>query len=189
MIAWALSVLLESGCRPVIGVVPQEHLDLASSALGESDDVALVAGGATRRQSVDKGLELVETDRVLLHDAARPFVTVDAVGRVIDALHDVDGVVTAVVLDETVKRVRDWIMMETIDRTKLYRVQTPQAFHTQVLRRAHQRAHSEGFEGTDDAELVERYGGRIAVVAGSRANIKLTFAEDFRVAESMLGIR
>lgn len=182
-----MTALLESGCRPVICVVPAEHLEQASSALGGSDEVVLVAGGSTRQQSIGNGLELVESDRVVVHDAARPLVAKELVRRVLKALNDADAVVTAVVLDETVKKVSDGVVVNTVDRADLYRIQTPQAFHTPVLRRAHQSAHRDGFEGTDDAQLVERCGGRVAVVEGSRANIKLTFAEDFRLAESLLG--
>lgn len=132
------------------------------------------------------GLDLVDSEQVVVHDAARPFVAVDAVQRTLGALNDMDAAVTAVPLDETVKRVKEGVVLETVDRSGLYRIQTPQAFRTSVLKSAHQRARTEGFTGTDDAELVERYGGSVAVVEGNRANMKMTFAEDFSVAESML---
>jgi 2-C-methyl-D-erythritol 4-phosphate cytidylyltransferase len=151
-----------------------------------SEDVVLVAGGESRQQSVHNGLEHVESNRVVVHDAARPFVTVDAVQRVLDALDGADGAVTATPLEETLKRVSGAVVVETVERKGLYRVQTPQAFRTSALKAGHRRARSEGFEGTDDAQLVERYGGLVCVVAGSRTNLKLTFAEDFRLAEAVL---
>ncbi len=149
-------------------------------------DVVVVAGGATRQQSVANGLQWVESTRVVIHDAARPFATAQAVLKVLDALENADAAVTAVPVDETLKKVDAGVVVGTIERTGLYRVQTPQAFRTPVLKRGHDQARSEGFEATDDAQLIERWGGTVAVVQGSRANIKITFAEDFKMAESML---
>jgi 2-C-methyl-D-erythritol 4-phosphate cytidylyltransferase len=184
-----VEVLLASACRPVVCVVPEEHLERAAVVLGGSDDVVLVAGGSTRQQSVYNGLERIDSGRVVVHDAARPFVVVQSVQRVLDALAHADGAVTAVAVEETIKKVRAGMVEATIDRTALFRIQTPQAFHTPVLTRAHQMALAEGFEATDDAQLVERYGGKVAVVKGSRTNIKLTFEEDFELAEAILGAR
>ena len=170
-------------------VVPDALFDLARA--DAPDDVILTNGGPTRQDSVWNGLQHVDTETVVVHDAARPMVTLDLIHRVVSALDDeTDAVVAAVPVDETLKLVADGErVIETIDRSKLWRAQTPAAFKTAALRSAHQRAISEAFTGTDESQLVERNGGSIKVVPGTRDNLKVTFAEDFSVVEAMLRAR
>ena len=151
-------------------------------------DVVLTVGGPTRQDSVWNGLQHVSTDVVVVHDAARPMVTGRLVGDVLAALDGTtDAVVAAVPVDETLKLVLDGATVaETIDRSKLWRAQTPAAFKTQALRAAHEKALADGFVGTDESQLIERNGGSIKVVPGTRDNLKVTFAEDFSVAEAMI---
>ena len=166
-------------------VVPPDLVDLAHA--DAPDDVTLVAGGATRQDSVWNGLQEIASDIVVVHDAARPMVTSALIRDVVDALSDeIDAVVAAVPVDETLKRVDAGSVVETIDRSVLWRAQTPAAFRTSSLRAAHEHAHREGFVGTDESQLVERMGGSIEVVQGTRDNLKVTFPEDFAVAEAML---
>ena len=167
-------------------VVPEPLFDLARQEA--PSDVVLTAGGPTRQDSVWNGLQHVSTDVVIVHDAARPMVTSRLVEDVLAALDDVtDAVVAAVPVDETLKLVLDGATVtETIDRSKLWRAQTPAAFKTRALRDAHQKALADGFVGTDESQLIERIGGSIKVVPGTRDNLKVTFAEDFSVAEAML---
>jgi 2-C-methyl-D-erythritol 4-phosphate cytidylyltransferase len=106
--------------------------------------------------------------------------------RVLEALDDVDGVIPVIPMDETIKRVTGSVAVETVDRTGLWRAQTPSAFNTEVLRRAHEQAARDGFIGTDEGQVVERYGGKVAVVYGSRMNIKLTYPEDIRLVGALL---
>ncbi len=143
---------------------------------------------------MSRGLLLVDTDAVVVHDAARPFASADLVEDVLQVLHeqDVDAVVPGLAMDETIKEVTqpDALVLRTVDRSGLWRVQTPAAFRTAVLKRAHRRAEEEGFVGTDESQLVERFGdGRIMIVPGRRDNLKVTFPEDFAVAEAMLEAR
>ena len=145
----------------------------------------IVEGGPTRQESVANGLEAIHSEIVLIHDAARPFATADLTTAVLRAIAEVEGAVPAVRVDETIKRVEDDAVVETLDRATLWRVQTPQAFRTSVLAEAHRRARSEGFLATDDAQLVEHFGGRVAVVPGERTNIKITYPEDFLIAETI----
>jgi 2-C-methyl-D-erythritol 4-phosphate cytidylyltransferase len=168
----------------VIVVVPEKLLDRARAIL--EPGVTLIAGGPTRQQSVYNGLERVGAERVVVHDAVRPFITVELVRSVVAALDGAEGAIAAVALDETLKGAEGGYVTATVDRTGLWRAQTPQAFHTRVLRQAHELAGGEGFDATDDAQLVERYGGRVAIVAGSKANIKLTYPEDFELAEALM---
>lgn len=145
-----------------------------------------VAGGVRRQDSVAAGLsQIPEADGfVLIHDAARPLASVDMVRRVLARLRigDVDGVVPAVPVRDTIKRVSGERVIETVDRSSLVAVQTPQGFDLAALRAAHAAA---AFDATDDASMVEANGGAIAFVDGDQANIKLTYQEDLPVAEAL----
>ncbi len=184
LLSWSVDTLRSAGCSPVIVVVPPEQTERARSELG-APEIVLVAGADVRQRSVRAGLAHVDSDLVVVHDAARPFASPELVSRVVAAVTEADGAIAAVPVDETIKRVEDSRVLETVDRARLWRAQTPQAFRTQVLRAAHERAESEGHLATDDAELVERYGGTIAIVEGSRANLKITFPEDLQLAEAI----
>jgi 2-C-methyl-D-erythritol 4-phosphate cytidylyltransferase len=193
MFMWAVDALLGAGCDPVVLVVPPHMIDTARALTEIPEAVVFTGGGDTRQQSVSNGLEHVTAEAVVVHDAARPFVTAGLVRDVIAALADADAVVAAVPMDETLKRATvDEVpvtVRETVDRSDLWRAQTPAAFRTEVLRTAHKSAHDEGFTGTDESSLVERYGGVVRVVLGTRSNLKVTFPEDFAVAEAMMEAR
>lgn len=120
-----------------------------------------------------------------MHDAARPFAPAELFSAVLNALEHADGAVTGVPVDQTLKRVRDERVLETVDRAALWSVQTPQAFRTEALLKAHESARAEGFIGTDDAQLIERSGGTVMMIRGTRSNMKLTYPEDFVLAERL----
>jgi 2-C-methyl-D-erythritol 4-phosphate cytidylyltransferase/2-C-methyl-D-erythritol 2,4-cyclodiphosphate synthase len=159
--------------------------------------IEAVVGGPTRQASVRAGLTAVpaDADAVVVHDAARPFATPELFGRLIDALgaghllvehvagDGPDGVVPALPCHDTVKRVRNGLIVETVPRDELFLVQTPQAFRADALRRAHESAVERGVEGTDDAMLLEAAGYGVAVIEGEPANVKITTAEDLARAE------
>ncbi len=177
--------MLTGGCRRVVCVFPGSHIDSARRLTSDLP-VQLVEGGETRQESVLNALLEVEDSRVVVHDAARPLAGSDLVGLVIGTLGDADACVPVVAVGETVKRVADGRIAETVSRDRLVVAQTPQAFATERLVAAHRRAQTEGVAVTDDAELIERYGGVVTVVEGSRRNLKLTFPEDLSVAEAMI---
>jgi 2-C-methyl-D-erythritol 4-phosphate cytidylyltransferase len=161
-----------AACDDVVVVVP------AGSEGG-------VAGGATRSESVRNGLASVPADAeiVVVHDAARPLATAALFATVIDAVKSgADGAIPAVPVTDTIKRVDGDRVVETLDRSALVAVQTPQAFRADVLR----KAHAVGADATDDGALVEAAGGRVVVVPGETANIKVTTPHDLRVAEALL---
>jgi 2-C-methyl-D-erythritol 4-phosphate cytidylyltransferase len=145
-----------------------------------------VAGGATRSASVRAGLAAVPdtAEIICVHDAARPLATVDVYERVIGAVRDgADGAVPGVPVTDTVKIVdAAGVVVTTPTRDRLRAVQTPQAFRADVLRAAHRR----GGDGTDDAELVERMGGRVVVVDGDVTNRKITHPDDLTWARSVV---
>ena len=157
-----------------------------AASLLEPYEVILTAGGENRQASVLSGLDEISADYVVVHDGARPLVTEAEVKLALEQLADFDGAVVGVPMDETLKRAEEERVIETVDRSSLWRVQTPQAFRTEVLRKAHERARQDGFVGTDDAALIERDGGSIALVQGSRLNVKVTYPEDFALAEALL---
>jgi 2-C-methyl-D-erythritol 4-phosphate cytidylyltransferase len=150
----------------------------------------LVAGGGRRRDSVANGLSALDpgTGVVLGHDAARPLVSATLVERVRAAALRHAAVVPAVPLADTVKRVRGEVVVETVDRAELVAVQTPQAFRTDLLRRALEGG---GADVTDEATLVERLGERVVTVAGDPLNLKVTTPADLDLLRALLrgGIR
>lgn len=154
-----------------------------------------VHGGPTRQASVLCGLEALAAlgrgripDRVLVHDAARPFVSGEDIARVIAALDTSPGAILAVPLSDTLKRGDgDHLVRETIPRGGLWRAQTPQAFHFPAILAAHRQAAADGATDlTDDAAVAERSGLPVRLVTGSSDNIKLTTAEDLDMAAAAL---
>lgn len=182
---WSLQTLADFGCGEIVIVVPGDRLEMAREMARPFDGTEVIEGGASRQESVANGLRDISADRVIVHDAARPFVSVDLVTRVLDGLAGYDGAIAAEPVEDTLKEVAGERVASTIDRTRVWRAQTPQAFRTPIVKRAHDLGRARNVVATDDAELVERAGGTIGVVRGDRRNIKVTFEEDFVVAESI----
>src|SRR5690348_14952570 len=170
----------------VIVVAPpdwEEAAILLAEEIGASKVTACVTGGETRTESVRVGVAEVPEDAavILVHDAARPLLPDDVIGRVIQALGDgYDGAVPALPVADTVKRVDGDLVLETLDRTALVTVQTPQAFVASVLRSALVG------DASDCASLVERSGGRIRTVAGDERLLKVTTRADLERVASWL---
>jgi 2-C-methyl-D-erythritol 4-phosphate cytidylyltransferase len=167
-------------------------------ALAQEADIGKYAAcaepGEARSLSTRNGLLLCEEDPetiVLVHDGSRCLVTPDLIKRVVEAAEDrqADGVIPAVPVSDTIKVARDGTVSETLDRTNLRAVQTPQAFRLGLLRRLHDSPEEYLRAATDDASLVEREGGRVEVVTGEKTNIKLTSPEDLVFAEAILAAR
>lgn len=147
----------------------------------------LVEGGVTRRDSVAGALEAsgaADKDLVLVHDAARPLVDPVEVAAVVDAAADRGAAIAGFAMVNTVKRIRNGNVVETVPRHDLVSVTTPQVFHAGLLRKAYAKFGSA--DVTDDSELVERAGGTVAVVLTSRWNVKITYPEDLAWAEAVL---
>ena len=164
----------------------EEPAILLAEELSATKVVSVVTGGATRAESVRATLAEVPENAVvaLVHDAARPLLADDLIERVLAPLSDGwDGVVPGLALPDTVKRVRGGAIVETIDRSGLYAVQTPQAFLAPVLRRAYARDLA---AATDCATLVEAAGGRVTVVEGDPRLVKVTTRADLALVASWL---
>ena len=172
----------------VVAAAPgwEEPSILLSEELATTKVVSCVTGGASRAESVRAALADVSEDAivVLVHDAARPLVDDAVIERVLKPLAEgFDGVVPALSLSDTIKRVERGTVVETVSRDGLFGAQTPQAFLADALR----RAYAGDLEGaTDCASLVERSGGRVAVVEGDRRLLKVTTPEDLALVETWL---
>jgi 2-C-methyl-D-erythritol 4-phosphate cytidylyltransferase len=149
-------------------------------------NVEIVAGGAERADSVQNALARVrpEAEFVAVHDAARPLMVEAWVTQVFEAAAKHGAAIPAVRTASTVKRVRNGVIAETVPRDELWQAQTPQVFRMGLLREAF--AKRDGFNATDEAQLVERIGHPVHVVEGSPMNFKITTADDFRMAEAVL---
>ena len=149
--------------------------------------VKVVSGGDTRQQSVFNGLKVTDKSSVLIcvHDAVRPFVTETLIDRVIQACDQHDGVILAQPSTDTIKKVMNDQILETIPRETIWRAQTPQVFAKQALLEALELAESENILRTDEASLLERIGYQVGFVEGSPTNIKITTEEDWVFAEAI----
>lgn len=148
----------------------------------------LAHGGPERQDSVRAGVLFIgdRADLVVVHDGARPLVTPALVDRTVAAARDASAATTAVPVKDTVKRVEDGRVRETLDRRSLWLAQTPQAFWADLLAFAHARAAEADVRATDDAALVERLGHRVVVVPGAEENLKITTPLDLAIAELIL---
>ena len=178
----------EALARDVRLLQPVGDAAAISAALGDLACLPTVPGGATRQDSVRAGLEALAPhapDVVLVHDAARPVIPAGTIAALLAALENAPGAIPAQPVADTLKRVAQGTIAETVPRDGLYRAQTPQAFRFSALLAAHRA----GLVGaTDDASLLEAAGQAVAIVAGSDDNIKLTYPEDLARLERILTV-
>jgi 2-C-methyl-D-erythritol 4-phosphate cytidylyltransferase len=152
----------------------------------------VVPGGSQRQDSVRHALAEVseDTDIVLVHDAVRPFLTLDMIRDVVEAAVKHGAAIIALPMRDTVKYVgTDGVIERTVDRRPLWVAQTPQAFRRAWLEEGHRRALLDGTQATDDSDLVEQIGKSVVVVEGSGENIKVTRPEDLVIGEAILNAR
>jgi 2-C-methyl-D-erythritol 4-phosphate cytidylyltransferase/2-C-methyl-D-erythritol 2,4-cyclodiphosphate synthase len=187
LLAHAIDHLCRAGIDAIHIVIGEGQEAPYREAIGDRSLPAPIIGGATRRLSVVNGLEALaregDVERVLIHDAARPFLYLEVFDRLVAALEDADAAVPALPAIDTMARGRD-TLGEIVARNDLIRVQTPQAFRFEAIRCAH--AAWSGDEATDDAQVARAAGLTVAIVAGDPALEKLTFEADFRRAEAAL---
>ncbi|KQU55738.1 2-C-methyl-D-erythritol 4-phosphate cytidylyltransferase [Sphingomonas sp. Leaf339] len=169
------------GIDEVMVMVAEGQQAMARAAIG--DEATIVTGGILRSDSVAIGIKALRdiADRVLVHDAARPFVPAAVIDRIIAALDDSDGAVPALVVADTLTRGDGTL----VPREGVYRIQTPQGFRMPILTQAH-AAWSADEDATDDAQMVRRVGGRVALVQGDVMLDKVTYPEDFAAAEARM---
>ena len=149
----------------------------------------IIVGGLKRQDSVWAGLKALRNDSelVMVHDGARPFVSQEILEKSIHETVTCGATIAAVPVKDTVKMVSEQKeVLGTLDRDKMWMVQTPQTFRLDILKMAFEKAFKDGFYGTDDASLVERMGVKVNVIPGSYANIKITTPEDLVLGEAIL---
>ena len=185
---WSAEALLATGAERVVVVIRPDEEEAAELALAGLPRIERVHGGAERVDSVRAGLAAAAVgapEAVLVHDAARPFVNPAHVAALLAALEDADGALPALPVSDTMKRL-EGAGARTVSRDGLWRAQTPQAFRLEPLRAAY-AAWPEAEPPTDDAAVVERAGGRIVLTPGDPMLLKLTYPEDFPMAERLAG--
>jgi 2-C-methyl-D-erythritol 4-phosphate cytidylyltransferase/2-C-methyl-D-erythritol 2,4-cyclodiphosphate synthase len=188
MVRWSVEALLAGGADPVVVVVAPGAEPRAAKALLGLTGWSTVAGGATRAASVQAGLaglDCPDDTPVLIHDAARPFLSVAVIQRLLAALNDADGALPALPVADSLRRGVDGLVVGGVDRDGLWRAQTPQAFRLKTIRDAY-AAWTDADAPTDEAAVVERVGGHVRLVEGDARLMKLTYPEDFAMAEALL---
>jgi 2-C-methyl-D-erythritol 4-phosphate cytidylyltransferase len=202
LLAWSLAAFASAEAieRAIVAAPPGREAEVRELA-PDGLELAVVDGGDTRAESVGRALAGVESELVAVHDAARPLVTaelIEAVLRRLDGRSDAAGVIAASPLTDTVKRAREPrpargdferggpTVAKTESRDHLWAAQTPQAFRTAALREAHKAAPQRLAAATDDAMLVEKAGGKVLIEPAPLRNLKVTTADDMRLAELLL---
>lgn len=159
-------------------------IDDLKKILNDCKKVRIIEGGASRQESVFNGIKACECDYVLIHDAARPMITTDLINTAIDEVVFKNALTVATKTIDTIKEVVDGKIVKTIDRSKLYNTQTPQAFRYDLIREAHEKLSGQNF--TDDAGMLEALGQTVYILNGSYKNIKITTQNDIDIAKVYL---
>ncbi|ANZ98959.1 2-C-methyl-D-erythritol 4-phosphate cytidylyltransferase [Carnobacterium divergens] len=194
VIEYSLETFLQDEkCLHIVLVVEKNEQLLLEKLISEKfgstkTPITIVVGGMERQDSVYNGLATLKNQEgfVLIHDGARPFIEQKVVDELVNKMTQTNAAIVAVPVKDTIKCVHNQVVEKTIPRESLWQVQTPQGFLIKTIKSAHQNAKIEGFFGTDDASLVEHYGGKVAVVTGDYDNIKLTTPEDMLIGEAVL---
>lgn len=196
IVARTLQVLQQ--CDLITGIIlvtPQQEIHYCRRHVVDRYNLTkvlqIVPGGAERQHSVMNGLTELEhharpTDIVLIHDGVRPFIDEQILRLAYETACEAGGALVAVPVKDTIKTIKNGIVLATPDRSNLWQAQTPQAFRLNLLHNAYSQAVKDNFTGTDDCSLVERIGGKIKIVNGSYRNIKITTPEDLILAEAFL---
>ncbi len=197
LVVWALETLESvDAIEEIIPVLRKEDVERGIEVFRSyniSKTKRVAAGGKERQDSVYNGLKLIGDKNciVLIHDGVRPFIEKDLIEKEIKellkgGLKSFDGVVPGVPVKDTIKETKSGIIKRTIRRDSLWATQTPQVFPYKKISAAYKKSIKEGFYSTDDAALMERYGGKIKVIMGSYSNIKITTPDDLIFAEYLI---
>lgn len=176
----------------IILVVPGQFINFSQKNLVSKyrfgKITQIISGGKTRQLSVYNGLQKVnkKCNLVLVHDGVRPLVESKQIEAVIKLAQKTKGAILAVPVKETVKIISKNMIVRTEDRKQFYLAQTPQVFEKTLLSKAFEKAKKDNFVGTDCSSLVERLGIKVRILEGSERNIKITTAEDFKLAEILM---
>ena len=181
VIKHTVDVFEKSSVDKIIICANKSVIDDFKNIFKDYKKVEIIEGGQTRQESVYNGLNHCECDYVLIHDGARPLITVDLVELCINSVKDRNAVSVMTKTVDTIKEVVNDKIIRTIDRSKLYNTQTPQAFKYDIIMRAHKKFIGQAY--TDDAGMVEALGEDVYIVNGSYKNIKITTQNDIDIAK------
>ncbi len=173
-------------------MVPETELESTRGLVRENSlkKVKILVGGRERQDSVRRGFEsLPPCDLVMVHDGARPFITADIVQKSVETAKELGACIVGIPVRDTTKRAdTDHCVKETLDRSILWSIQTPQTFRYDIFQKAIQKAEADQFLGTDESMLVERLGVSVRIIEGSPYNLKVTTPEDLKIAEVLLSV-
>ncbi len=179
----------------IILVIPADEIPYCREEVVErfslSKVIEIVPGGKERQHSVMNGLSVLkryagDEDVVVIHDGVRPFIDEKMLQESIALASEGSGALTGVPVKDTIKVVENGFVIDTPDRSALWHAQTPQSFRYGLILQMHEMAAQEGFLGTDDCSLLERYGEKVRIITGSYRNIKITTPEDLLLAEEFI---
>lgn len=195
VISYSLNTFLnDPACKHIILVTQVDEQDLLKDTVRKEkkhrhSPITIVSGGYERQDSVYNGLKAMYNLKniVMVHDGARPFVTLSQLKMLHRKVQETRAAILGVPVKDTIKKVVDGIVKETVPRETLWQIQTPQAFYGEDLLAAHECAQQAGYLGTDDASLIEKYSNLpVSMVLGSYENIKLTTPEDMLIGEAIV---
>ena len=184
VIRYTVEIFEQSNVDEIIICANSSIMEELKEIFKDFKKVRIIKGGENRQQSVFNGLRASECDYVLIHDAARPMISIDIVNRAIELVQEKKAITVATKTIDTIKEVQDGKIIRTIDRSKLYNTQTPQAFEYSMIMNAHLKLIGQDF--TDDAGMLEKLGATVYILDGSYKNIKITTQNDIDIAKIYL---
>lgn len=193
ILVWALQAFEDSKVDNIIIVSHPIEIERVKELVNEysiKKVMAIFPGGDQRQDSVANALAFLpaESKIVAIHDSARPLVGAAFINETIDSLNNADGIVPAIMPTDTIKEESDNFVVKTLERKHLRAVQTPQVFTKEPLLNSYEKAKGDGYYGTDDASLLEKYGYKVKLSEGSYGNIKITTPIDLKIAELLLSV-
>ena len=195
LIYYSLAPFFESNSIDDIIIVVQKYDIDEVASIVESIKIKkkfrIIEGGETRQDSIRNALNQINnrTQFVCVHDAARPFVTKSLIEKTVNALKYCDAAIVGHKSTDTLKEISDGIIKGTVDREKIWCVQTPQAFIKKAIIKAYELAEKQSYRSTDDSSLLENAGYQVKIINDSSINFKITTKEDWMIAESLLNFK
>lgn len=187
VIEHTVDVFLKTECIDRVIIVTRKEDMEECKKLFRGKPVVTALGGSTRQESVYNGLKLIDDGIVVIHDAARPIISPELIEECVRQCEMTGAAAAGIPCVDTLKRIdKEGFTVETVAREEIVRIQTPQVFKLDKIKKAHKLAAEDGFSATDDCALFEKYIGRVKVVWGDESNIKVTYPKDLIFAERML---
>lgn len=184
VIKYTVDAFMYANIDEIIICANPSIMDELHEIFKDYEKIKIIEGGATRQASVYNGLKADTCDYVVIHDGARPIITTDLINNCIEMVKEIKAVSVVTKTIDTIKEVEHGKIVRTIDRSKLYNTQTPQAFEYDLILKAHQKFEGKNF--TDDSGMVEELGKDVYIIDGSYKNIKITTQNDIELAKIYL---